>query len=818
MGSFFKDLANSATNAALTGVTNGLRQGLANAIMGISDPLQYNDVDRLLKLQARDTEKIKDLVDFADDSVGRNYDGTADFSGATSEFHEIGSKSQNDKYNKDPLQAEDIRKQVKTETVHKNQEIVNYRMEDKQLLFKFPDWTYADWINERSMWQRGISSFMSERGWFYFKIFFDFKTQHGLFGGVLNDSNDLHGSVNSAMKFLWTARNYYGHENLNERIVALKKFVSILSNIQSNTPWFFKSFKGLDKIPHPTKDYTKEKFVTINCSEESVDMRVSTMLDLYRFAAYDDILNKEIIPENLRKFDMSIVVFNTPIKNYHTSFTHKSNQFLNAEKFNYKGLINTHGNGVFNDIMTYKMYTLKNCEIDLETYNLSQPTDLNNEAPFNFKPAIQIKYDKLYIHTSNEFAGMLFGPDGIYYNQYKNYTHEDAYNLYDINKIRDNVIQEKRYKALKKALTSTWYNPSNEHYKSLIDASEMISHQIIHHTQTREKNTKSLAQNFLLKALKLGAYVNPYTNGRWGNLHNDGGIGFGPGTQYFNNKLMLLKNGELNNSTTSYVRQYKEAYKNALADAFGFNEGSFWRGNYSPRKPHNHSNGREQNSNLNKAKEWNWIYPLKPEIPHQHKLLLDKDGNEIILKNPNGSEITHGMLDYWKDLHQNILGSNNSGDFSPSKWSSKDIFKDAKYKYDEKNNPHQAPLTPSKPHIHKLLLDKDGNEIILKNPDGTEITHGVLDYWKTLHQNIRNDKSLGDFSPRKWSSKTIFKDAKYKYDEENNSHQAPLTPAKPHIHTKKTAEESPHNLLDYWDDLHQNILKTNSSGDFSPKK
>ena len=85
-------------------------------------------------------------------------------------------------------------------------------------------------------------------------------------------------------------------------------------------------------------------------------------------------------------------------------------------------------------------------------------------------------------------------------------------------------------------------------------------------------------------------------------------------------------------------------------------------------------------------------------------------------------------------------------------------------------------------------------------------------------QNVFEGASLGDFSPRKWSSKSILGEVKYKYDEENNPHQAPLTPIKPHIHTKKNAGESPHNLLDYWDDLHQNILKNNSSGDFSPKK
>ena len=731
MGGFFKDLGQSLKKSADSGYKKGLRKGLADAINAINNPLYYQDVDRLLKLQENNIKQIDNMLD--------THDGTANFAGNTINVkvkdHQAG------KYNNDPLEAQNIRSHIKTLTSQYTKHIVNTYNEDKKLLFKFPDWTYADWINERSMWQRSISSFMSERGWFYFKIFFDFNTEHGLLGGLLNNDNDIYGGVNTALKFLWTAQDYYGHENLKQRIVALKKFGSILSNIQNNTPWFFKSIKGLDKISSPTKDFTKDNSFTINCSEESVDMRVSTMLDLYRFAAFDDILNKEIIPENLRKFDVTVLVFNTPIKKYHTSFKTKS------KSFNYKGIINSSGSGgYFENLMTYKMYTFKNCEIDLESYNLSQPSELNNEEPINFKPAIQIKYDRLYTHNSNEFIGMLFGPDGIYYNQYTNNTINEALNLYNINKLESVVSQENRYHQLRKALNNMWFNPSNTQYKELIDASEMLSHQLIHHTnidptKLNTANLKKSAINFLYDALKLGTYSNPYITGRWGNMYNDSGEGFGPGTDYFTEKLKLLKNGELNNSSSPYTKQNTYEYQESLLSKLK-------------------SKGRNNTNYF-------WTYPDKPAfvtIPHKHE--VGKQHNNIVTGD------FESMDEYYNDLINNTFGKNLLGDFSPKKWNNSSIIV-KKYEYNNEDGKHIGPLTPAIPHKHEV--GKQHNNM------DNGYSESMDEYYNDLINNTFGPNLLGDFSPKKWNTSSIIV-KKYEYNNKDGKHIGPLTPAIPHKH------------------------------------
>ena len=80
----------------------------------------------------------------------------------------------------------------------------------------------------------------------------------------------------------------------NERMRALIKFVKTLSYINCNAPWFFKSIKGLDKAGNPVvNEFSKEKNIEIECNVDAIDMRLSTLLDLYRFVCYDDFSNKE---------------------------------------------------------------------------------------------------------------------------------------------------------------------------------------------------------------------------------------------------------------------------------------------------------------------------------------------------------------------------------------------------------------------------------------------------------------------------------------------------------------------------------------------
>ena len=312
-----------------------------------------------------------------------------------------------------------------------------------------PDFGYDIWLNEKYMWQRNLYNFFGEPGYFYYKIFFKFDTNFGLFGGILNGNSvstngglpetNMVFSHNGALKYLSSIKNEWNRSIMAQnRIDALVRFTRTLSYISTNAPWFFKSVKGLDKAGVPVIDeFGKEKSIEIECNVDSIDMRLSTMMDWYKFACYDDMYHYEVIPENLRKFDMLIMVFPSPIKELHmpvmnatkslpfastkktmqnqdklSSFiNNKVNKFLKKEATQNNKQVETNGNN-----FSFKLYEFIGCEIDRESISSQMPGDINNETPFSLgKGNIKIKYDQCYQHTSNEFERMLFGSDGILY-------------------------------------------------------------------------------------------------------------------------------------------------------------------------------------------------------------------------------------------------------------------------------------------------------------------------------------------------------------------------------------------------------------------
>ena len=369
-----------------------------------------------------------------------------------------------------------------------------YHKETLKLGFSFPDWTYGDWLNERNIWQRGLYTFGGEPNWFYFKVFFKFNTQHGLLGGLLNDT-DVMQSTNSAGKYLKLANNTYGNSKLLERLIALKKFASILSRIQTHTPWFFKSVKGLDKASYTGVDLGKEKSIELTTLGDSVDLRLTTLFELYKFACFDDINNRELIPENLRKFEMSVLIYSTPI-----SFLHDS-LYYNGKQSTFKSVINNGAaennldvTATFKNTLSYKMYTFKNCEFSLPEISSLMPNDVNNEAPFKIAEgsSLKITYDKCYVHTSNELMGMMFGSDGFYYNQYKAIDEESQIS---IGKIENEIELNLRFEALKNALYDkiNSRNLNSGQNKLLFTAGNELSNSIYESVEILNKRTSSRA-------------------------------------------------------------------------------------------------------------------------------------------------------------------------------------------------------------------------------------------------------------------------------------------------------------------------------------
>ena len=438
---------------------------------------------------------------------------------------------------------------------------------------KLPDWTYADFINERAIWQKGLSSVFDEPGWFYFKIFFDFDTNHGLFGGLLN-YKELTQATNSAAKYLYS--NIDNHKNIKakDRITALYKFASILSYINDQAPWYFKEVKNLNDAVSPVVDnFSQERFIEIGVTQDAIDMRLSTLMSLYNYACFDNFYNKEIVPKNLRKFNMSIVVFQTPLRYLHTSFTsNKKIEFMGIDvgavvdevsgffgkkksrkpASNYKSMnVNNGLSNNFGDLMSMKIYTFLGCEFDLKSFSDIIPGQITNENPFKLgNSSIKISYTKCVEHTMNEFYGMMFGTDGFYFNHYNNFQ-IDIGEGKDINGIINDSstwqFQQERYQALKDTLedltqggTILGLIDSPKTYKKAIDATEAVMNGLF----DGGGMIKNLATNFALGLL--GSSKN--TNAPQGNIYGDVGIG----SAYFKDKVEMLKNGVHERTTPPY--------------------------------------------------------------------------------------------------------------------------------------------------------------------------------------------------------------------------------------------------------------------------
>lgn len=337
---------------------------------------------------------------------------------------------------------------------------------NEELSFQLPDYGYDRHLMDIRNWQKQLVSFGAEPGWFFFKIFFNFHTNYGLLGGMLKmvkskkqieqeeqeqretyreqldqdmfltsmtkdmmvnkmktnvDSKAKIQSANTAFGYLCNVCTMHKYERIYDRILALVKFAGTLKDISLRTPWVFRSISGLNTINQTyTEDLDKEKSFVIGLAEETLDQRIGTLIDLYKFAAFDQINCKEIIPANLRKFETTIMVYHMPLKYTHTKLAVGEDAAINGN-----GVINAasttadpsseiHG---FDNMMSFKMYTFLNCEIDTETLGEYYPDGVSNEAPFQIgKNGLKIKYDRVYEHRMNEWNEMFFGSDGFYYN------------------------------------------------------------------------------------------------------------------------------------------------------------------------------------------------------------------------------------------------------------------------------------------------------------------------------------------------------------------------------------------------------------------
>ena len=135
-------------------------------------------------------------------------------------------------------------------------------------------------------------------------------------GGGVYDFNDGVAYM-SAQEFLY--------QRSTQRRDMLNAFRNGFLYINKNSPYYFQSVSGLDQLLKVDKKNIHKGAgkpqrmgtLSIDCLE-SIDMRIFALSELYRKGIYDYTYQRSMLPENLRKFRMWLVI--TEIRNIQLSY------------------------------------------------------------------------------------------------------------------------------------------------------------------------------------------------------------------------------------------------------------------------------------------------------------------------------------------------------------------------------------------------------------------------------------------------------------------------------------------------------------------
>lgn len=166
-----------------------------------------------------------------------------------------------------------------------------------------------------------------------------------------------------------TAMGYLQRIGATDRIYYLEKFVNTLIEINRRTPWYFQTISGLGeawKRGWSLPDFSpklKDRKLEIGCLE-SIDLRMTAVMDLYRKACFDWKNRREIVPWNLRTFSFSIYVYESSMINRVIGDSKKKadNQLLLGEDPDPRGETRTKDVNLINDKTNRVLFKFDQCE------------------------------------------------------------------------------------------------------------------------------------------------------------------------------------------------------------------------------------------------------------------------------------------------------------------------------------------------------------------------------------------------------------------------------------------------------------------------
>lgn len=270
----------------------------------------------------------------------------------------------------------------------------------------------------------------------YFRIFFDFNTglldareDLGSVSEITDDSNAglstyiTQGAtrINQALRIHNSAINYLVLNNEWERADYLRSFINLLSNVSTYSPWYFQTIAGVDEALN-RKEFVETNFsigddtkgITIECLPDAFDSRIGTLMDLYRAACFSYHLHKEIVPANLRKFNMYLYIFSTGIRGIHSRTTVSQNisektEYISDATFD-QHILPKKGK-TYNDelyVTSSKLIEFHECEFSYNSAATGYNT-INDADGFEQKYTIGISYKYAMEQRYNEVLQRVIG-------------------------------------------------------------------------------------------------------------------------------------------------------------------------------------------------------------------------------------------------------------------------------------------------------------------------------------------------------------------------------------------------------------------------
>lgn len=167
------------------------------------------------------------------------------------------------------------------------------------------------------------------------------------------------------------------------RAEKLRKFINTIELLNREMPWYWKSLTGVDRahtidMKNPYWGGSDAK-LTIECNE-SINLAITGLMDLYRDAVYNLKGWTEVLPENYRKFNLLVTVSEV--------------RLIQTTKPTITGLEKVINEDITGDFTPYFTFKFGQCEFDVSSAKETFET-LSSAEPSNPGPKINIIYENI---------------------------------------------------------------------------------------------------------------------------------------------------------------------------------------------------------------------------------------------------------------------------------------------------------------------------------------------------------------------------------------------------------------------------------------